>query len=513
MANITYTKNLKLRVDSNLTANAKFNLSQLDALGGTFLVDTTDSLRIRSLTNIYIQPNDASVGGSGVGGSVIIGNPNQPVELDCYVTELLVSSNLALLDQATGGNKLLHISYKSDLAALDTASDRNLQISLAGANRQLVLGANFSVSGSPLVLNTTGATSVTLPLTGVLATLSNSETFTNKFIDAGSNTLSNIANASISPTAAIAYSKLNLAGQIQNSDLSPSAGISYSKLNLANSILNSDINSAAAIAYSKLNLAASLRDSDVASGAAIAGTKIAATFGNQDLQTNARLRLDLGGHSTFLAPAQSGQVTDLQFNLPDSSGLGGQLLQTDGAGNLSWVSAGGTGTVTSVGLSMPAEFSVSNSPIVGAGTIAVSKSDQSANTVFAGPTSGIAMPPTFRSLGMTDLPATVANTSLTNLAFSGSNGQVLTLGGGVPFWASPAAQPAFFAANWVTGDGTTKVVTHNLGTLDVIIQIYDKTDGTTIQVDSVARTDINTTTLMSSAAPGAAGWRVLIMTL
>ena len=67
-----------------------------------------------------------------------------------------------------------------------------------------------------------------------------------------------IVNADVSNSAAIAYSKLNLATSIVNADISASAAIAYSKLNLATSVVNGDIAAAAAIAYSKL---AALTDS------------------------------------------------------------------------------------------------------------------------------------------------------------------------------------------------------------------------------------------------------------
>jgi hypothetical protein len=90
-----------------------------------------------------------------------------------------------------------------------------------------------------------------------------------------------IVNADISPSAAIAYSKLNLATSIVNADISGSAAIAYSKLNLATSIVNADISGSAAIAYSKLNLATSIVNADVNASAAIDGSKISASFGNQ----------------------------------------------------------------------------------------------------------------------------------------------------------------------------------------------------------------------------------------
>jgi hypothetical protein len=84
------------------------------------------------------------------------------------------------------------------------------------------------------------------------------------------------------------------------------------------------------------------------------------------------------------------------------------------------------GTVTSVGLSMPAEFSVSGSPVTSSGTLAVTKANEPVNTVFAGPATGGAAVPTFRALAASDLPAgtgTVTSVSLaapTEFTVSGS---------------------------------------------------------------------------------------------
>jgi len=72
---------------------------------------------------------------------------------------------------------------------------------------------------------------------------------------------------------------------------------------------------------------------------------------------------------------------------------------------------GGSGSVTSVALSMPSFLSVSGSPITSAGTLAVSLATQSVNLVFAGPSSGSAAAPTFRSLVAGDLPTALTNNS------------------------------------------------------------------------------------------------------
>lgn len=95
------------------------------------------------------------------------------------------------------------------------------------------------------------------------------------------------------------------------------------------------------------------------------------------------------------------QIYDTQGRLPSQLVLADQNV----------VAGGGSGSVTSVALTMPSEFTVTGSPIVGAGTLAVAKANQSANRVFAGPTSGGAAAPAFRALVPADFPAGVGTVS------------------------------------------------------------------------------------------------------
>lgn len=86
-------------------------------------------------------------------------------------------------------------------------------------------------------------------------------------------------------------------------------------------------------------------------------------------------------------------------------GTAGQVLGTGGAAaNPSWIS-NTAGSVTSVGLALPSIFTVSGSPVTTSGTLTGSLNTQSANLVFAGPSTGIPAVPTFRSLVATDIPA------------------------------------------------------------------------------------------------------------
>lgn len=68
-----------------------------------------------------------------------------------------------------------------------------------------------------------------------------------------------------------------------------------------------------------------------------------------------------------------GSKQDTSFRLSAIAALadGSGQLTNDGSGNYSWVATGGTGTVTSVGLSAPIGFTVTNSPITTNGNISL----------------------------------------------------------------------------------------------------------------------------------------------
>lgn len=68
------------------------------------------------------------------------------------------------------------------------------------------------------------------------------------------------------------------------------------------------------------------------------------------------------------------------------------------------ISSFGAGTVTSVALSLPNIFSVSGSPVTTSGTLTGTLATQTANYVWAGPTTGSAAAPTFRALVAGDIP-------------------------------------------------------------------------------------------------------------
>lgn len=207
--------------------------------------------------------------------------------------------------------------------------------------------------------------------------------------------------------------------------------------------------------------------------------------GAVDTAANRQLSIDLNGANRALVlggdfTLQGNLKLISSFNqtlsLPANYGTNGQLLQTDGSGNLSWASASGSGTVTSVALSAPAEFSVSGSPITSSGTLAISKAAQAANSVWAGPISGPAAEPSFRALTLQDFPLASLNAAFT----------------------------------WSNADGATKTINHSFNSQQLLIQVLDANDNyATIQVSEVTRPTVGQVVLQASSAP-VTNWIVLI---
>lgn len=159
-------------------------------------------------------------------------------------------------------------------------------------------------------------------------------------------------------------------------------------------------------------------------------------------------------------------------------GTGGQVLESNGAGSLpSWATVTGTGTVTSVGLSVPSFLSVSGSPITGSGTLAVSLS-------------GTALPVANGGTGITTGTAygvvcagTTSTGPLQILPSLGSSGQVLTSNGAS---ALPSWQAAGGGGGTITGAfaGATQVA-YGATTTQLTSSAFWTTNGTN-QVSLIA---------------------------
>ena len=156
-------------------------------------------------------------------------------------------------------------------------------------------------------------------------------------------------------------------------------------------------------------------------------------------------------------PYGTGSVTSVGLALPSIMSVSGSPVTTTGtltgtlttqaanslfAGPISGVGATptfralttadiaglGVGTVTSVGMTVPSILSVTPSTITTSGSFALSLTTESANQIFAGPSSGSAATPTFRALTTADIPALPYGTgTVTSVSGTGTvNGITLT---------------------------------------------------------------------------------------
>jgi len=110
---------------------------------------------------------------------------------------------------------------------------------------------------------------------------------------------------------------------------------------------------------------------------------------------------NLNGGAANKIPFQSATNTTAFIDAPTFSNT---LLKWNGTG-FEWGTIAGAGTVTSVGLAMPSQFAVTNSPVTAAGVLTADWNAQVANTILSGPTTGANAVPTFRAMVNADLPA------------------------------------------------------------------------------------------------------------
>lgn len=202
----------------------------------------------------------------------------------------------------------------------------------------------------------------------------------------------------------------------------------------------------------------------------VSGASVASVFG----RTGAVLA-DAADYAGIYQPVNS-KLTAFAA-LANGSGV----LTNDGSGGLSWTAAGGGGTVTSVGLSLPSIFTVSGSPVTTNGTLSATLANQAAGLVLASP-AGSTGAPSFRAIASTDLPATIA-ASTTGSAATLTTARTLTIGStGKTFngAGNVAWSVAEIGALPASGGTTNRLVKWASGTAQGLSIASD--DGTTFSV-------------------------------
>jgi hypothetical protein len=173
---------------------------------------------------------------------------------------------------------------------------------------------------------------------------------------------------------------------------------------------------------------------------------------------------------------------------PASGGGTTNFLRADGT----WAAPAASGSVTSVGFadtSTTPIYTITNSPVTTSGTIDQTLNTQSANSVFAGPTSGGAVQPSFRSLVAADIPSL----SATYLPLAGG-----TMTGNIGLGTSAISKS-------ITNEGSTGTTVNKLAKLTgapstAIIAATTDTNGIIGIVSSGAGTSGNAQVIQSGIA-------------
>lgn len=469
MADYTITRNLKLRIADDLSADAKYNLDKIDALGGnlssTFTSGAGDLLNIFSRGNIQLLAAAASIGGSG-NGTITLGDTNSTV---------LINS-VALLK-----------------AALNLSSGNSTAISLLAAQNN---------TNSTVTLSATGSQAINISESGTVVVKDGSNNFS-----AGTITANLIGNAT------------NITAS-SNSTLTTLSSLSLPGSQVGGDILGNAANVNGIVAVSNGGTGAS-------NAPAALVNLLPSYAGNEDKV------LSLNGAGTALEwkAAGAGQVVSIQSVSPIYVDDGGNPGDTGSAANpiisIQQATGANNGYLSSTDWTTFNTVTTKEPAITGSGNAAqfwngnkafatVTKSDVGLSNVDN--TSDVNKPISSATQTALNAKYDASNPAL-YVDAAGARGAAVvnsTLGSEIDQAPSVDAMKSYVASQgggsvgytWSTADGVTKSITHSLNKATVSVTIYDE-NGEDILVDVIDRVDSNNVSLTSSVAP-TGNWTVVI---
>lgn len=542
----TRTRNLRLFLSSGLTAEAKANLEILDRLGDTTFLDGTETITFRAKTNLVLQPADENVNGTNGQGTISFATANnKALSMDFWpAVKATFHSPISV------NGKLIITSAN--------ATEQTLTINTGAAPRVFTLGGDLTTTQS-FSLQSTGSVTATVPAgEHTLATTTSAQTISNKVIDS-SNTVvltGKITNSDIAASANIEYSKLNLTNSVKASDFTTSAGrLLYNQLDLAGQLRNSDWSSDPNHRLSSEKINADFLTQEILTSGGFSaknalGRKIKilapnnvpndynfilpvepgiqgqalAMLAQQPGQTEIRL----GWVSTGTTVLNSGEVyvglngnpVNVNPGVLNSSDIiasvaEGLVLKPSGVTSGTYGSATQSSQVTVDAkgrVTVAAPVAIDHDLL--ANFVAdehVAHTSVSINPATNGGLSGGGDITATRTLSVDPTVAVAkalpvgADTILLADSADSNTLKKTTLSA-----LSSAIGVQSFKANWTEADTDPFVVTHNLNSLDTIVQVVDTANGETIGLNSILRST-NTVTLSGQNKPATFTWRVLIL--
>jgi len=400
------TVNANVGTFNNVTVNAKglvtdaSNVSyQTPLTFSTGLTNTSGTVTVNPSQNITTLSNlttNGLVKTNGGTGALSVANPGTDYQAPVTLTTSGTSG------AATFSSNTLNIpNYTYTLPAATTTTLGGVIVG-SGLN---VTGGTISTANNGTVTGVSGTSPISVATgttTPVISIATANSTTTGALLSADWNTF----NSKVSSVAA-GSTKVTIGG----TPTAPTIDVNtanFGTIALATGTSGSDV----AVSGSPVSLGGTLTLNIPSASVANRGALTSAdwtTFNNKISS--------ITGTSPITATTTSGATTI-------GIGYDNSTIKMNGSNQLY---AANTGTVTSVGLSLPSIFTVTNSPVTTSGTLTGTLASQTANTVFAAP-NGTAGAPAFRGLVVADLPTGIPNANLANNSIT-VNGTSIALGG------------------------------------------------------------------------------------
>jgi hypothetical protein len=280
-------------------------------------------------------------------------------------------------------------------------------------------------------------------------------------------------------------------------------------------IVDANVDAAAGIVESKLALdySTSSLNSAIGGKAALAGDTFTGDIALANQKAIKFFEATGGGTNFVSFNAPAALAADNAYVLPVAfPAVSGYALVSSDAGTMSWAAVPSISALATKALDNLASVAINTSLI--SDTDATDDLGSAAIAWANGYINKLILDSNSQSTTIVGSPSASASVDyVLPAAAPGANGYVLaSTTAGVMSWVANSSM-ASYKTDWALADGATKTVTHNLNSLDVIVQIYDLVSGSqvNIEIDEIKRTSVNAISVTASEAPAASGWRVLVL--